>query len=201
MRGDSFEYTDADPHVVRQSATDTDGEFVRFESTLYPREQAMAAGDLPHEPWSLDYRIEHVHPDQEERWKVLDGTLAITVDGERRTLSEGEETTLPEGVPHEHWNPADEPARVVWERRPGFEDDAWAESLFTLAQRGAVDENGVPPFLHLSVINDEYSTECVYLPRVPIVLQRVGFSTLGAIGRLAGYEAEHARQSSDGVPS
>jgi len=186
---------EVDPHRVRKSAAETDGELVRFESTLYPRStDAPAATALPHEPWSLDYRVEHVHPEQEERWEVLAGELAVTLDGERHTLSAGEEMTLPEGVPHEHWNPGAEPARVVWERRPAHDDEAWAESLFALAQRGEVDENGVPGPLQLAVITDAYPVESVYLASVPVSLQRVGFSVLGAAGRLAGYEATHTRR-------
>jgi len=193
MSGETVDFGTAEPHRVRTSADETDGERVRFESTLYPRNQDHpTAEELPHEPWSLDYKIEHVHPEQEEYWRVLSGTLGITVDGERHTLTEGEEMVLPDGVPHEHWNPNDEPARVVWERRPAFDDEGWAESLFALAQRGEVDENGVPGLLQLAVINDEFPNACVYLPTVPVRLQRVGFSALGTVGRLTGHEATHA---------
>lgn len=194
MSGEAIDFTEVDPHRVRKSVEETDGAFVRFESTLYPTPQdSQAAAALSHEPWSLDYRVEHVHPEQAERWEVLSGELGITLDGERHTLSEGEEMTLPAGVPHEHWNPGTEPARVVWERRPAFDDEAWAESLFALAQRGAVDENGVPGPLQLAVITDAYPTESVYLSSVPVGVQKVGFSILGAIGRFVGYEATHTR--------
>lgn len=198
MGDETVDFSAVDPHRVRQSAAETDGECVRFESTLYPRSrEAPAAAELPHEPWSLDYKFEHVHPEQEERWRVRSGELAVTVDGERRTLSEGEETVLPEGVPHEHWNPGSEPARVVWERRPGFDDAAWAESLFALAQRGDVDENGVPGLLQLAVVTDAYPVESVYMSGVPVRVQRAAFAALGAVGRLAGYEPTHARDADD----
>lgn len=200
MSGEAMDVTEVNPHRVRKSVEETDGAFVRFESTLYPRPpDSPAAAALSHEPWSLDHRVEHVHPEQAERWEVLSGGLAITLDGERHTLSEGEEMTLPKGVSHEHWNPGAEPARVVWERRPAFDDEAWAESLFTLAQRGEVDENGVPGPLQLAVITDAYPVESVYLPGVPVAVQRVGFSILGTTGRLAGYEATHTRRGTDGT--
>jgi len=196
MSDEEVDVTEGEPHCVRKSAEETGGEFVRFETTLYPNPQdSPAAADLSHEPWSLDYRLEHVHPEQDERWKVLVGELEVVLDGEEHTLSEGEEMILPEGVPHEHWNPNPDPARVIWERRPAFDDEAWAESLFALAQRGEVGEDGVPGLLQLAVITDAYPDESAYLSDVPVGLQRIGFSFLGTLGRLAGYEATHARRA------
>lgn len=184
---------DVDPHVVQQTPGETDGEFVRFESTLYPVEGERAGTDLTHEPWSLDYAVEHLHPDQRERWEVLEGELRVEWDDQERTLTEGEEVWLPADTAHRHFNPADEPARIVWERHPAYRDDEWAESLFALAQAGEVDEDGVPDPLQLAVITDEYEHESVYLSGVPVGLQKVGFSVLAAVGRAAGYEARHTR--------
>jgi hypothetical protein len=58
--------THANPFVVSRGAEETDGEFVRFESTMYPGSDGASA-ELPHEPWGLDNDFRHVHPDQEER--------------------------------------------------------------------------------------------------------------------------------------
>lgn len=191
----SFDFEAADPHVVKKSPKETDGDFVRFESTLYPgSSQDSSRVDFPHERWSLDYKIKHVHPTQKERWEVVAGELGVTVDGDEQMLTAGEEVTLPAGVPHQHWNPAKEPARVIWERHPAYSDPEWAESLYTLAQRGQTDEDGVPNLLQLAVINSAYPNECVYLPSVPVRIQKIAFSALGAIGRLLGYKARHSRR-------
>lgn len=197
MSGESFDFDAADPHVVRATPAATDGEYVRFESTLYPVSED-AGVNLPHERWSLDYSFEHVHPRQDERWEVVAGELRVAVDGEQQTLTAGEELTLPAEVPHRHWNPADSPARVIWERRPAFDDADWAESLYALAQRGDVDDDGVPGLLQLAVITDAYPDASVYLASVPVGLQRLAFSALAAVGRWLGYEPTHTRTAPEG---
>lgn len=192
MVEDDRDLTDVNPHLVRRSADETDGEFVRFESTMYPRESSSAP-DLPHEPWGLDNDFEHVHPDQTERWEVLSGVLRIEVDGDERTLTEGEEATLPAGVAHRHWNPTDDPIRIVWERRPAFRDEEWAESVFALAQTGATDEDGVPGPLQIAVWIDTYPGATAYPAALPVTLQRAVASALAPLGRALGAEATYTR--------
>lgn len=185
--------TDTNPHLVRASASETDGEFVRFESTMYPQDVSEAP-DLPHEPWGLDNDFEHVHPDQTERWEVLVGELRIEVDGEERTLTAGEDATLPADVAHRHWNPTDEPIRVVWERRPAFDDEEWAESVFALAQTGAADEDGVPGPLQIAVWIDTYPGATAYPALLPPGVQRAVASLVAPLGRALGVEATYTRE-------
>ena len=42
----------------------------------------------------------HVHPLQEEHFEVLSGTFWVQIGAEQRSLSEGEEATVPPGTPH-----------------------------------------------------------------------------------------------------
>lgn len=197
VTGETIDLGVADPHVVETSAAETDGELVRFESTMYPPREA-GPPEVPHERWSFDYDFEHVHPEQTEHWEVVSGELGVRLDGDERTLTEGEEITLPRGVPHRHWNPTDEPVRVRWERRPAFDDESWAESLFALAQAGEVGDDGVPGLLQLAVITDAHPSESVYAAGVPVPVQKAGFSALALLGRLLGYEATHSLEDVDG---
>lgn len=201
MAEDARALAEADPFVVRKGAEETDGEFVRFEVTMYPSaDNHISEVDLPHEKWSLDFDGEHIHPEQEERWKVLTGEFRVALEGEEHILNEGEEITLPTGVPHRHWNPTSQPIRLIWERRPAFHDEEWAESLYTLAQAGKTDEDGVPGTLQLAVITDEYPNESVYLTTLPVSIQKLLFSLLASIGRLMGYEATHSREELNADP-
>lgn len=196
MAEEQFDFAMAEPHVVRKTPAETGGDLARFESTLYPAsDQAASATELSHERWSLDYEFDHVHPNQEERWEVVAGKLRVVVDGDERILTPGEEISLPSNVPHRHGNPTDSPARVIWERRPGFSDVEWAESLYTLAQRGQVKDEGVPGLLQLAVITDAYPDESVYAASLPVSIQSVVFSLLARLGRLRGYEATHTREN------
>lgn len=185
---------DATPHLVRKSADETDGEFVRFESTIHPGD---GDADLPHEPWGLDNDFRHVHPNQTERWEVVSGRLRISVDGDERTLTAGDDAVLPEDVPHRHWNPTAEPIRVVWERRPAFDDEEWAESVYALAQAGETDEDGVPSPLQIAVWIDTYPNATAYPAVLPVSLQRFGASLLAPVGRRLGYDATYERGEVD----
>jgi len=186
------DWDDAEPFVVRAGAEETDGEYARFESTMYP-DGPPSESDLAHEPWGLDNDFEHVHPDQEERWAVVSGELRVEVDGEERTLTEGEEVTLPRAVPHRHWNPTDRPIRVVWERRPAHRTAEWAESVYALAQAGVTDAEGVPSLLQVAVWIDAYSAETAYPTVLPVAVQRTLAAMVAPLGRLFGLQATYER--------
>jgi mannose-6-phosphate isomerase-like protein (cupin superfamily) len=188
------EPTGMDPHVVRKEADETGGEFVRFESTMYPSPtDAPAAETLSHELWGLDNDFEHVHPEQRERWEVVAGKLRIEVNGDERTLTEGEDVSLPSDVPHRHYNPTDQPIRVVWERYPAHRSEEWAESVYALAQAGGTNEEGVPNPLQIAVWIDAYPDEA-YPTAVPVRLQQSLSSLIAPIGRSAGFEPRYTRE-------
>lgn len=89
--------------VVRSSAADTDGESVVLEILL----SGKTAGAPP-----------HIHPEQEERLQVLQGSLLLLVDGRERTLGPGERWTVAAGAAHSYSNPAAEPVHFVVETTP-----------------------------------------------------------------------------------
>lgn len=189
--------TSLDPHVVKKTAEETDGEFVRFESTIHP---ALNADEiettLSHKRWGIDFPSQHLHPKQKERIAIVSGTLQVSIEGDERTLTEGEEITIPPNTTHRHWNATSHPVRVVWERHPPFRTKEWAESAYVIAQAGHADEEGTPHWLQLAVLVDEYPDESAYLPVLPVGIQKLLFSLLAPIGSLVGYEATHSRNDS-----
>lgn len=196
MSAESNGIAEMDAHVVRKRAEETGGEFIRFESTMYPSSvNASAASELSHEPWGLDNDFEHIHPEQKERWEVLSGELQIELDGDEQTLTEGEEVTLQSNVPHRHYNPTNRPIRVVWERRPAFQTEEWAESVYALAQAGKTNDERVPNPLQIAVWIEEFPTETAYPAVVPVTVQKTVSSLLAPVGRLAGYEARYSREA------
>ena len=63
-------------------------------------EQAYSGGGQPaFAPAAAPDVHEHHHP-QEEAWTVLEGELAVWVDGEERTLGPGEVAVIPPDVRH-----------------------------------------------------------------------------------------------------
>jgi quercetin dioxygenase-like cupin family protein len=71
---------------------------------------------------------EHMHPNQEERFEVLSGSIRAIVGGEERTYGVGERFDVPVGTPHQMT--ADEPSRVRWEVRPALRTAEFFERLF-----------------------------------------------------------------------
>jgi quercetin dioxygenase-like cupin family protein len=67
---------------------------------------------------------EHVHPNMEERFEVLQGRAAFRVDGIEVVATDGEIVVAPPGSRHLAWNPTDAPVRLKIEMRPGLR---WAE--------------------------------------------------------------------------
>src|SRR5688572_2311993 len=92
VQGDSLEF--------RETARDTGGALLSGEFVVPPRGGSLL----------------HVHPLQEEHFEVLSGTLVIQIEGEHRSLGEGEEATVPPGTPHRFYNEDDqEKGRLLFE--------------------------------------------------------------------------------------
>lgn len=192
---DETDLASRDPFEVRLGTGETGGEFVRFAFTLYPPpEETPPDLALPHERWAIDApfgKVEHVHPEQSEWWKVLSGELVVTFDGEEHTLTEGDEIEIPADTPQQHYNPAREPARVLFERRPALGTEPWAETLYTLAQVGETKPDGTLRFPQLVTVVDEYPN--TFLTTLPVGVQRGLFGLLAPVFRWAGYEPTHTR--------
>ena len=67
---------------------------------------------------------EHIHPNMEERFEVLEGQAAFLVDGIEVVATAGEVVIARPGSRHLAWNPTDAPVRLKIEMRPGLR---WAE--------------------------------------------------------------------------
>jgi len=71
----------------------------------------------------------HRHTDQDERFEVLAGVMAVeTPDGERRYAA-GETFEIPRGVAHRMANGGEEPARVRWETRPALRTESFWRAI------------------------------------------------------------------------
>jgi len=98
--------------LIRTGA-ETDGELLEME--------ARYGGDGVFPP-------EHLHPRQDERFEVLEGTVRVIVDGDERTYAAGEVFEVPAGTPHQMT--ADTPARVNWQVRPALRSAEFFEGLY-----------------------------------------------------------------------
>ena len=127
----------------------------------------------------------HLHPVQDERFRVLEGRLMTRVDGSERELSAGEVLDIPRGAVHQMWNHGSAEARVAWETRPAGRTEQWFRSVDAL-QREAGERSPSP--LAFGVLLRSYD-DTFRLAIGPPVLGRLVTTALGALGRLRGYRA------------
>jgi quercetin dioxygenase-like cupin family protein len=156
-----------------ETAQQTNGELLRVEVVLPPG-------------FSVS---EHLHPAQEERHKVVRGTLRARVGGQQRDYVEGETAIGPPGVAHAWGNQSDgEDLCIVSEHRPALHMEALLEGGFTIARDLQADKKGVlKHLLRMAVLLGETSDD-FYMTQWPMQALLRLFAALAPIGRLLGYE-------------
>jgi quercetin dioxygenase-like cupin family protein len=133
---------------------------------------------------------EHVHPLQEERFIVKTGQLTMSLAGQERQCTAGDEIAIPARTPHAWWNSGTEELRVLVEFRPAGRFDQFVRTFFALAHTGRTNSRGLPTnVLQLAVTFRAYS-DVVYGTAPPLAVQKVLFWVLDPIGRLLGYRAD-----------
>jgi quercetin dioxygenase-like cupin family protein len=127
----------------------------------------------------------HFHPEQDERFEVLEGTLTARVDGEQRELGAGDVLEIPRGAVHQMWNAGDVPARATWRTSPAGRTGQWFADIDALLRSGRVGRNGMPGALAFGTYLTEYRDVFRLAGPQPILTPLLG--ALGALGRLKGY--------------
>jgi len=99
--------------LLVRTAAETGGEVLEMEATY------SGAGGLP---------PEHLHPMQDERFEVLEGTIRAIVGGSERRYGPGETFEVPAGTPHQMTGEG--PSRTRWEVRPALRTAEFFERLY-----------------------------------------------------------------------
>jgi quercetin dioxygenase-like cupin family protein len=167
--------------VFRRTSKTTYGEALEVEACYRPRSQRPPM---------------HFHPNQSERFDVLEGTLLFCIAGSEQMISAGEGITIPPGIPHWIENPTDLDARATWITRPALETERFFETLYGLARDGKTNAKGVPSLLQVAVIARAYRDEFV-LTNPPPLVQSCVFSLLSPIARALGYRGRYEAYSVD----
>jgi quercetin dioxygenase-like cupin family protein len=131
--------------IVKNGAT---GERVRFLLTA-----AETGGELlvMEDHWTRPGHVvpRHIHPGIEERWTVIHGTVAYTVDGVETIAGPGDTVTAPAGVPHSARDAGAGEVLVKIEMRPPLRWEDFVRQLFALANERLEDEVAARSILEL----------------------------------------------------
>jgi quercetin dioxygenase-like cupin family protein len=174
--GDSIENPVTGERLVfKKTSAETNGDYVLFECLVKPSGFVAAA---------------HVHPFQEERFQVIDGTVMFRIDGQELPAEPGDTILVARGRKHQFWNAGDDEVRFACEVRPALDFERLIETMFSLAQAGKTNRKGMPNPLRLAVIARAHF-DTVRLPFPPVWMQRVGLALGAPLGRMLGYGATY----------
>jgi quercetin dioxygenase-like cupin family protein len=168
ISGERIEFT--------KTAADTNGELLAFELTLDPDGHVPGA---------------HVHPEQEERFEVVAGTMKFRMNGKKIVAGPGETVVIGAGARHKFANGGDEPAVVRVEVRPALRMEDLLETTVRLAEEGNTNRKGMPKPVHLALFVREFERE-VRAPFPPPAVVRALMAPLAAIGRARGHAERYA---------
>ena len=133
----------------------------------------------------------HVHPEQEERFHVLEGTMRFRL-GLRRIVAEaGDTVVVPAGRVHKFANAGDGPARARVEVVPALDMEELLRTTAELAHEGNVLRSGMPRPVHLALFVRRFRRE-VRAPFPPAWVVRAVLAPLAALGRRRGHDARYA---------
>ena len=136
--GDRYDMPDGSVYIVRRSTAETGGEYVEMEFVL-------PAGCVPPPP--------HVHPDQVEEYKVLEGAFEVMVDGQWSALAPGESASVPRGALHTFRNRSGAPVRVRNWHRPAMRFEEFIEQMsVTLRKAGVTSKRDPRLYMCLSAV-------------------------------------------------
>ena len=159
-----------------QTAADTAGEMLEFELALSPDGHVPGA---------------HVHPEQEERFHVLEGTMKFRMGLRRITAQAGDTVVVPAGRVHRFANGGDEVARCRVEVVPALDMEQLLETTVELALEGNVTRKGMPKPLHLALFVRRFARE-VRAPFPPAWVVRALMAPLAALAYRRGHGERYA---------
>ncbi len=159
--------------VITKSTADTAGEFIEIEGTM----RAHSAGPPI-----------HVHPHQEETYRVTSGTADVFLDGRWHQLRAGESLTVPKGAPHTIKNEHDEDVTAMNWHRPAVRFEEFSRTFHRLATSGKI--KSLPPkdpssLIYAAMLFTEYEDTQVVVKPPAFFLRLLAF-----VGRRLGYRLD-----------
>ena len=147
--------------LLVKTAADTGGELLEMEATY-------SGGDLP---------PSHIHPKQDERFTVLEGSMRTVIGSAQRVYTAGETFDVPAGTPHQM--AAAEPSKVRWEVRPALRTEDFFSQIYEARAGGRLHA-----LLATSAVLAEFRDE--FRPvKPPEPLQGLLIHALAPLGRRA----------------
>lgn len=127
----------------------------------------------------------HVHPNQEETFEVLKGTMKFRYGAKRIVAKAGETVVVPAGKVHDFANAGVAPALVRVTISPALKMEEMFETNVALAKEGKVMKSGMPKPLELALFVREFADE-VRAPFPPPFMVNAVMAPLAAMAKRRG---------------
>lgn len=163
--------------VIRETASQTGGVRLAWEMFLAP------GGRVP---------SSHAHPEQQETFTVLAGSLWLRLGRRAMTVGVGDTVTVPVGTVHSFANRTSEPVHVLVETRPALDMQALLETASAMAMEQRARGRSLPSPLDLVLFMRDFRRE-VRAPYLPQRLVRAFTSTVCAVARVLGLDSRYRR--------
>jgi mannose-6-phosphate isomerase-like protein (cupin superfamily) len=158
-------------YTLLQTAEETGGELARVEDVVRPGPSRRPASG---------------HPNQEERFEVISGTLGLKVDGEEHLLGPRESFVVSPGVKHLPRNAGEGDLRFVAEMRP---PGRFEEFLAEITAANNSGREGLAYLLTAAQVFHRFPDVERPTP-LPRPLERALFALLAGVGELFGASPE-----------
>ena len=154
---------------VSTSSEATGGEYVEMDCTAAPGSGTII----------------HYHPDQEETFRVLEGSMEVFQDGQWNVLASGNATAVPGGKVHAWRNESGAPVRFLNVHRPARGFQAHMETVDRLVKAGKVRGTKDPrSLIYLSM------SAVAHRPDVAVKPPQWVVNSMAYIGRRLGFTLE-----------
>ena len=134
----------------------------------------------------------HSHPEQEERFTVLEGTMKFKVGRRRMLARPGDVVVVPQGTVHHFANPGPFPAHVAVESTPALCTEAMLETAAALARDQRAAGRPLPRPLDLALFMCDFERE-LRAPYLPVFPVRVVLRLLRGLARSLGRDTRYRR--------
>lgn len=128
----------------------------------------------------------HVHLHQSERFRVLEGTLSVTLAGQTRLLTAGEHVIVPPGARHTYANGGRDTLHIEVTLFPALGAQRMFESLYGMQRTGRLPPAGIGDVLALAALCHEHG---VCFGPVPVWLMRPVMAMGAGIAAMVGVTA------------
>jgi quercetin dioxygenase-like cupin family protein len=180
-RGDKIVNRVTGEHITwLDTASDTAGKFLRMEFTVAPKGLVQ---------------IRHIHPNQTERFEIIEGELKIEQNGHYSVLTPGDKAMVPKHTPHQWWNNSGtEIVKMIVTLEPALNSEVLFEQFFGLANDGKTNKKGLPNLMQSLAFCNAYQS---YIAGPPIFVQRTVSFFLGGLANLLGYKTFYKKYSAE----